>query len=96
MLRREPSRGARGAWYLSDGGCGEVPAFPVAAVDTTGAGDAFTAGLAVALGEGVPLPEAVRFACAAAALCATRPGAAASLPLRAEVETFLGRPGWKR
>jgi ribokinase len=81
--------GARGAWYWADGACGRVPAFPVAAVDATGAGDAFTAGLAVALAEGAPVPEAVRFASAAAALCVTRTGAAASLPRREEVEAFL-------
>jgi ribokinase len=63
-----------------------VPAFPVQAVDTTAAGDAFNAGIAVALAEGRPLREALTFASAAAALTCTRRGAQASLPSRAEVE----------
>lgn len=66
-----------------------VPAFPVQAVDTTAAGDAFNAGFAVALAEGRPLREALTFASAAAALTCTRRGAQASLPSRAEVERLL-------
>ena len=57
-------------------------------VDTTGAGDAFNAGLAVALAEGKPLADAVRFANAAAALCVTKPGTARSTPYRADVEAL--------
>jgi ribokinase len=68
-----------------------VPAFEVAVVDTTAAGDAFNGALAVALGEGRALPSAVRFASAAAALACTRRGAQPSLPRRAEVEELLGR-----
>ena len=52
-----------------------VPAFAVDAIDTTAAGDAFNAGLAVALAEGMALPEALRFASATAALTCTRRGA---------------------
>ena len=44
--------GERGAYYLAEGEGGQVPAFPVKAVDTVAAGDAFNAGLAVALAEG--------------------------------------------
>ena len=62
-----------------------VLAFPVQAVDTTAAGDAFNAGLAVALAEGRPLREALTFASATAALTCTRRGAQASLPTREEV-----------
>ena len=62
-----------------------VEAFRVDVVDTTGAGDAFNAGLAVAVAEGRPLREALRFAAAAAALACTRRGAQPSLPTRAEV-----------
>ena len=65
------------------------PGFPVAACDTTAAGDVFNAALAVALAEERPLPEALRFANAAAAISVTRMGAQASVPTRPEVEAFL-------
>lgn len=65
-----------------------VPAFKVSAVDTVGAGDAFTAGVAVALLEGKDLGEAVLFANAVAALKVTRIGAQ-SVPTRSEVEEFI-------
>jgi ribokinase len=58
-------------------------------VDTTGAGDAFTAGVSVALGEGLALAEAVRFGNAVAGLCVTKPGTAPSMPYRAEVDALL-------
>jgi ribokinase len=58
-------------------------------VDTTGAGDAFNGGLAVALAEGKSLVDAIRFANATAALCVTRPGTAPSMPQRAEVDALL-------
>ena len=67
----------------------QTPAFSVKAVDTTAAGDAFVGALAVALGEGRSLPDAARFASAAAAISVTRVGAQPSLPTRAEVEEFL-------
>ena len=57
----------------------------VTAVDTTGAGDTFTAALTVALVEGRDPVAALRFACAAAALATTRMGAQPSLPTREEV-----------
>lgn len=66
-----------------------VPAFPVKVVDSTGAGDAFSAGLAVALAEGRETPEAVRFANAVAALSCTRPGTAQSMPTRVALDEFL-------
>jgi ribokinase len=66
-----------------------VPAFAVTAVDTTAAGDAFNAGLAVALAERRALREALTFASAVAALTCTRRGAQASLPLRDDVEKLL-------
>ncbi|MFJ2646901.1 ribokinase [Streptomyces sp. NPDC087420] len=63
-----------------------VPAPQVTAVDTTAAGDTFVGALAVALVEGRPLPEALRWASAAAALCVQRPGASTSMPYRTEIE----------
>jgi len=67
-----------------------VPSFPAKVVDPTGAGDAFCGALAVALAEGRPLIEAVRFANAAGALAVQTPGAQPSMPTRDEVETLLG------
>ena len=59
------------------------------AVDTVGAGDAFTAALTVALVEGQEPRDALQFACAAGAAAATRAGAQTSLPFRNEVERLL-------
>ena len=67
----------------------QTSAFSVKTVDTTAAGDGFVGALAVALGEGLSLPAAARFASAAAAISVTRVGAQPSLPTRAEVEEFL-------
>lgn len=82
--------GATGAvWAARDGSSGEQPAFKVSAVDTTGAGDCFAGSLAVALAGGSPLPEAVRFGAAAAALAVTRPGAQPGMPNRTEIVELL-------
>lgn len=81
--------GARGAYLLTKDFAGMVPAFPVTAVDTTAAGDTFTAAMTVAYLRGEPLPEAVRYGCAAGALATTRLGAQPSLPMEEEVEAFL-------
>jgi ribokinase len=83
--------GARGAYVAGDGVQALVPGFPVEAVDTTAAGDVHCGALAVALVEGRPLLEAVRFANAAAAISATRLGAQPSAPTRAEVDALLAR-----
>jgi len=64
----------------------------VNAVDGTGAGDAFSAALAVSLLEGRDRGEALRRACTAGALAASRPGAQPSLPTAAEVDAMLA-PG---
>ncbi len=66
-----------------------VPAFPVEAVDTTGAGDAFSGGLAVALAAKLPLDQALRRAAACGALACTVMGAEPSLPQRAAVDELL-------
>lgn len=58
-------------------------------VETTGAGDAFNGALAAALAEGQDIEAAVAFANAAAALSVTRPGTAASMPKRAEIDQVL-------
>jgi ribokinase len=66
-----------------------VPAFPVQAVDTTAAGDAFNGAFAVALMRGQNLRDSTRYACAVAAISVTRRGAQPSMPSRAEVAKFL-------
>lgn len=84
--------GARGAVWLSPGADPlEVAAVPVTPVDTVGAGDCFTGNLAAALDAGLPRPQAMRRAAAAAALQVTRPGAAEAMPLAAEVTALLAR-----
>jgi ribokinase len=64
---------------------------PVVAVDGTAAGDAFTACLLVSLLEGRARDEALRRACAAGAVAASRPGAQPSLPAAPELDAILGR-----
>jgi ribokinase len=81
--------GADGVLAVTARGILRAPAVPVEAVDATAAGDTFNGALAVALAEGRPLGEAVRWANHAAALSVTRLGAQAAIPTRAEVERFL-------
>ncbi|MDR0928378.1 MAG: ribokinase [Oscillospiraceae bacterium] len=83
-------RGGSGA-YLSDGGNlrRAFPAVSVNAVDTTAAGDAFTAALAVKYLEGGDIEAAVAYANYVGALTVTKPGAQASLPTKNEVERFM-------
>jgi ribokinase len=84
--------GRQGALLVTEAGEQLFPAFPVEAVDTTAAGDAFNAGLAFALATGRGEADAIRFAGATAAISVTRPGAQPSMPTRAEVESLLGNP----
>jgi ribokinase len=65
------------------------PAFPVHAIDTTGAGDTFCGTLVAALSHGMLLEPALRRACAASALACTRLGAQAGVPSHDEVERLL-------
>lgn len=81
--------GADGALARNAGGVLRAAAYRVPVVDTTAAGDAFNAGLAVAMAEGRPLGTALAFASAAAALACTRRGAQPSLPRREEVEALV-------
>jgi len=81
--------GARGVRLVTPSRRLAWPAFPVAVVDTTAAGDAFNGALAVALAEGAELSDAIRFACAAGALSVTRAGAQPSMPTRGEVDQLL-------
>jgi ribokinase len=83
--------GRRGCLVAAREGKKLVPGFKVKPVDTTAAGDIFNGALAVALGEGMPLLKAARFANAAAAISVTRLGAQPSAPTRAEIERLLKR-----
>lgn len=77
--------GAQGALVASADGTVRVPAVEVDAVDTTGAGDAFTAALAWRLGQGEPPAEAAAYAARVGAAAVTRAGAQASFPTAEEV-----------
>lgn len=66
-----------------------IQPFPVKAVDTTAAGDAFAGALTVRLAEGAPLTESARFAAAAGAIAATRLGAQPAMPRRHEIEHLI-------
>ena len=82
--------GSQGALYHDATLSVHVPvisAGPV--VETTGAGDAFNGGFAVALSEGRDVIDAVRFGCATAGISVTRAGTAPSMPARAEIDALL-------
>lgn len=81
--------GSRGVYYTDGTHSDPVRPYPVMAVDTVAAGDAFNGGLAVALSEGCSLVEAVRWGAAAGALAVTRTGAMPSMPYRNEVEALM-------
>ncbi len=84
--------GEEGAWIV-DGreSALHVPAFPATAIDSTGAGDAFSAALSVTLAEGAVIDDAVSFACAAGAYSVQSVGTVPSFPIRAELTSFSGR-----
>jgi len=81
--------GKKGAYFRNETESGEVAAFQVEPVDTTAAGDAFNAGLAVAIAEGLSLKNSILFANATAALSVTTLGAQSSMPNREQVEKLL-------
>jgi ribokinase len=80
--------GGEGCLVVDDSGRTHVPAHKVEVVDTVGAGDAFSAALAVALSEGRPLRDAAAWAVAAAAIAVTKPGAQGALPTREAIDRF--------
>jgi sugar/nucleoside kinase (ribokinase family) len=81
--------GDQGAVGIAAGRVHREPAYPVEAVDTTGAGDVYHGAFFVAYLEGQALPQAMRFAAIVAALKCRRPGGRAGIPTRAEVEAIL-------
>jgi ribokinase len=97
LARRLQGRGARtiivtmggeGSLVLANGGSFYVPSVAVDVVDTTGAGDAFNSGLAIALAEGRDLVTAVKFATCSGALACTKLGVIPSLASRPAVEAL--------
>ena len=91
--------GEKGALLINQSLQRLIPAVAVRAADTTGAGDAFNAGLAVALAYGDSIEAAVEFAVITGAMAVTREGVVPSLPRHAEVTDFcrsrgISVPGW--
>lgn len=80
------TRGEKGSLILTDHGLEEIPGVSVEVVDTTGAGDAFNSGLAMALAEGFSLSEAVKYANCAGATACTKLGVIPSLGTRQTVD----------
>ncbi len=94
LLARGPRQvilklGDLGCFFCDRDRARHIPGFRVEARDATAAGDTFNGALAVALAEGQPVEEALRFANAAAAISVTRLGAQASIPTRSEVTALL-------
>ena len=85
--------GEEGALIVTASSSKRVPAIRVQAVDTTGAGDAFNAGLASALACGESLESAVEFAVITGGLAVTRDGVIPSLPKRADVLQYYEQHG---
>ena len=82
--------GEQGALFKDKNQVIHQPSYEVGpVVETTGAGDAFNGGLAVALAEEMPIDKALRFACATASISVTRQGTAPSMPHRNEIEILL-------
>lgn len=83
--------GAWGLVWVAQDSEGQQPAFEVKVRDTLGGGDAFCAGLAVALGDRQMFKQALRFAAATAALSVSKDGSSQSMPERHAVDAFLQR-----
>jgi ribokinase len=78
--------GAQGVRIYNTEGRTDIPAVKVKPVDTVGAGDCFTAWLAVGVAEGMTIQDSVKRAVKAAAISVTRRGAQPSMPRKNEVE----------
>ncbi|HEY6374747.1 MAG TPA: ribokinase [Edaphobacter sp.] len=81
--------GSRGAYLASAGLREPICPYPVEAIDTTAAGDAFNGAFATGLMLGKGPVESARFACASAAISVTRAGAQSSMPITVEVEQMI-------
>jgi ribokinase len=87
--------GEQGVLIVTPTSATHIPAILVSAADTTGAGDAFNAGLATALASGSNLEAAAQFAVITGGLAVTREGVVPSLPSRSEVRHFFQERGEK-
>jgi len=83
------TRGSQGASLITENKITHFPAFPIKAVDTTGAGDAFVGSFAVAFAEGKSITSAIMFGNAAGALATIKPGAQPSMPSRDDLDKLL-------
>ena len=83
--------GVRGLIWQRQRQRGTLSAFPVSAIDTTGAGDAFHGAFSAALASAMAWPDLLRYASAAGALCCTRQGARCGIPSQQEHSQFLKR-----
>ena len=84
--------GAQGACYKGRDTAVHVRSISAGkVVETTGAGDAFNGGFAVALAEGMSPEDAIRFGCATAGISVTRPGTAPSMPDRTDIDAVLAK-----
>jgi len=81
--------GVNGAYFTDGNNEMHVSGIKVKALETTGAGDAFNGGFATAIGEGMDIESALRFANCTAAISVTRLGAAQSMPTRDEIDAFI-------
>jgi ribokinase len=81
--------GEEGALWASSAGTQRFGAYPAEVRDTTGAGDAFNAGLAAGIAEGLSMPDAIDLGCRAGAYCVTREGVIDGLASRATLDTFV-------
>ena len=81
--------GEKGVLVVTADGRKQIPSYPVKAVDTVAAGDAFVGAFATGISEGLNIDDAVKYGNAAAAISVTRHGAQPSLPLRKEASEFL-------
>ncbi len=82
--------GEKGVLIVTVDGRTQIPPYPVKAIDTVAAGDAFVGAFATGLAEGMSVEQAVQLGNAAAAISVTRHGAQPSLPTRKEVNEFSG------
>lgn len=85
--------GSKGAYCDDGSGLCHCPAFETNVVDTTAAGDTFTGYFLSGVLAGLPAAACLRLGCAASTLAVSRPGAAPSIPLRAEVDAFMATLG---
>ena len=81
--------GAQGVLWLDNDGVHHLPAFSSSVIDTTGAGDVFHGAYALAIAEGMSVPQAMRFSSVVAALKCAHHGGRAGIPSRTEVDQFI-------